>query len=94
MTNYYQLCCDHRGKVVTIYDKGGRQFYGRIVNVDHQYVYIETRQRSTSLGGFSYGYYGGGYYPYRYGHGFGYGIVPVALAAIGGFILGSAIFWW
>ncbi|MFV8826857.1 hypothetical protein [Alkalihalobacterium sp. APHAB7] len=93
--DYYQMCCKHQGKVVTIYEKCGRRHYGRIVNVDHQFVYIEPVQpRSGGLGGFSYGFYGG-YGPYGYGAGYGYGrFVPIALAAIGGFALASAFFWW
>ncbi|WP_216829119.1 hypothetical protein [Alkalihalobacterium elongatum] len=89
--DYYQMCCKHRGQVVNIFEKCGRRHYGRIVNVDHQYVYIEPVQpRSGGFGGFSYGYYGG-YWGYRP---WGYGVVPIALAAIGGFALASAFFLW
>ncbi|MDE5415025.1 MAG: hypothetical protein LPK26_12255 [Bacillaceae bacterium] len=88
--DYYQMCCKHRGKVVTIYEKCGRRHYGRIVNVDHQFVYIEpVHPHSGGLGGFSYGFYGGwGFRPW------GVGVVPIALAAIGGFALASAFLWW
>ena len=95
MSNYYyDLCCKHRGKVVHIVEKCGRSHYGRLVNVDNQFVYLEP----ISMGRddvFSYGWYSpvyGGYWGRsRYRHG---GFVPIALAAIAGFALGSALFWW
>lgn len=88
MTNIYDLCCQHRGKVVTIYDKSGRAHTGRIVNVDRQFVYIE-RHTERSIGGFGFGFGGLGW-----GWGWpGAGIIPIALAGIAGFALGS-LFWW
>lgn len=104
MSNYH-LCCQHQGKIVHIYEKSGKAHHGRIVKVDQEYVWIDPV--GTSPRGFGYGYggypaygygaYGGGYPGYGYG---GYGhvgrnpyIVPVALAAIGGFALGAAFFW-
>ena len=90
MSHYYKMCCDHKGKVVSIYEKCGRHHYGRIVNVDHNYVYIQPVDRPASTGGFSYGWGGWGGYG-----GWGYRpIVPIALAAIGGFALASAFLWW
>ncbi|WP_078552664.1 hypothetical protein [Bacillus alkalicellulosilyticus] len=101
---YYDICCQHRGKTVIIKEKCGKQHYGKIVNVDKQYVWIEPVQRGTGFGGYSYGYPGYGGYPggyYQSGYTVaGYGgypgyrpIFPVALAAIGGFALGAAFFW-
>ncbi|MCT8136641.1 hypothetical protein H1D32_02085 [Anaerobacillus sp. CMMVII] len=83
---YYDICCKHRGKVVTIYEKCGKVHVGKIVNVDHQFVYIEpTSTGVTGYGwGLGWGYPGFGYRPF----------FPIALAAIGGFALGAALFWW
>lgn len=92
--SYYEMCCQHRGKVVSIYEKSGKMHYGRIVEVDREYVWIEPTGARPR--GFGYGYYGYGGYPgYGYhGHGFHRPFwVPVALAAIGGFALGAAFFW-
>ena len=95
--SYYELCCQHKGKVVQIYEKSGKLHYGRIVEVDREYVWIDP-----SVGGprgFTYGYPGYGYGDYgHYGyhrHGFRRHpfFVPVALAAVGGFALGAAFFW-
>lgn len=87
---YYDICCRHKGKHVRIVDLSGKEYHGKIVNVDTQYVYLETENRGFS--GFGYGYGGGYYYPgyppYPYRP-----VVPIALAAIGGFALGAAFFW-
>ncbi|MCT8137193.1 hypothetical protein H1D32_05215 [Anaerobacillus sp. CMMVII] len=101
MSNY-QLCCQYKGKVVHIYEKSGKVHYGKIVEVDREYVWIEPSV-TRSPRGFGYGYpgYGGPGYAYggygAYGGGYGIGrnpyFVPVALAAIGGFALGAAFFW-
>lgn len=101
--NYYELCCQHRGRVVSIYEKTGRVHVGKIVDVDERYVWLSpTSARSR---GFGYGYQGYGYNAYSYGAGYpgygGYGpsygrnpyFAPVALAAVGGFALGAAFFW-
>ncbi|PYZ93950.1 hypothetical protein CR194_10530 [Salipaludibacillus keqinensis] len=80
------MCCRYKGKYVRITDVSGVEYRGRIVNVDRQYVYLE--QDNKGFGGFGYGYYGGYYPPPRYY----YPVVPVALAAIGGFFLGAAFF--
>ncbi|MFN7250449.1 MAG: hypothetical protein ACK4M9_06590 [Anaerobacillus sp.] len=105
----YHLCCQHRGKVVHIYEKSGKVHYGRIVEVDTEYVWID-RSVGRSPRGLAYGYPGyGGYGGYgAYGaHGVGYGgygahgagfgrnpfLAPVALAAVGGLALGAAFFW-
>lgn len=91
MTHYYHVCCEHRGKVVTIYERTGKRHVGRIVEVDKQFVYLEPT--SAGVTGYSWGYpgYGWGYRPYGYGYRPYW--VPVALAAIGGFALGAAFFW-
>ncbi|OIJ14161.1 hypothetical protein BKP35_08175 [Anaerobacillus arseniciselenatis] len=81
MSHYYDLCCKHKGQVVTIYEKTGRVHTGRIVSVDHQHVYLEPVSRGVS--GFHWGW-GWGWRPF---------IFPVALAAIGGFALGASLFW-
>ncbi|WP_280769349.1 hypothetical protein [Salipaludibacillus daqingensis] len=84
--HYYDMCCRYRGKRVRITDVSGKEYRGRIVDVDQQYVYLE--QESSGFGGFGYGYRG------YYGH-YGYyrPVFPIALAAIGGFALGAAFFW-
>ncbi|OIJ12533.1 hypothetical protein BKP37_13990 [Anaerobacillus alkalilacustris] len=86
--SYYQLCCQHKGKVVHIYEKTGKVHCGRIVEVDREYVWLDPMVRGPR--GFGYGY-GGGYGGYRYGRNPYF--VPVALAAVGGFALGAAFFW-
>ncbi|RXJ02023.1 hypothetical protein DS745_07980 [Anaerobacillus alkaliphilus] len=99
MSNYH-LCCQHRGKVVHIYEKSGKVHYGKIVDVDTEYVYIDPRV-GGGPSGFRYGYPGYGGYGHKgygaYGAGYGYGgnpyFVPVALAAVGGLALGAAFFW-
>jgi hypothetical protein len=87
MTHYYELCCKHRGQVVTIFEKCGKRHVGRIVEVDHQFVYIEPV--SGGVAGYSWGYPGWGWGP-RWGF---RPFFPVALAAIGGFALGASLFW-
>ncbi|WP_096189480.1 hypothetical protein [Evansella halocellulosilytica] len=80
-SHYYDLCCRHRGRVARITDRRGREYVGRIVNVDRTNVYLQPFGGSRQYG-FGYGYYGG-YSP----------VVPIALAAIGGFLVGTAFFW-
>lgn len=100
--SYYHLCCQHKGKVVHIYEKSGKVHYGKIVEVDREYVWIDRSigqsPRGFGYGGYSYGGYGG----YSYGGYGGYGgyghrrnpfLAPVALAAVGGLALGAAFFW-
>lgn len=87
--SYYHLCCQHKGQVVHIYEKSGKVHYGKIVEVDREYVWIDRSvaagPRGFGYGGYSYGGYGGyGRNPY---------LAPVALAAVGGFALGVAFFW-
>lgn len=78
---YYDLCCRHQGKVVTIYEKTGRVHVGRITSVDQQFVYLEPVS-------------GHGVSGFHWGWGWGWGLgIPIALAAIGGFALGTAFFW-
>ena len=91
---YYRLCCEHKGKVVRVYETSGREHVGKIMRVDEQYVWLE--RVGPGVSGYGYGYYG--YDPYA-GYGAGYGAgggfwFPVALAALGGFALGAAFFWW
>lgn len=87
---YYDLCCQHKGKVVRIHERNGRAHVGRIVEVDEKYVWIERQSREVS--GFGYGFWGPGWgWGYRRPY-YGYA-VPVALAAIGGFALGAAFLW-
>ncbi|WP_096435809.1 hypothetical protein [Alteribacter populi] len=82
--HYYNLCNRHQGRTVRIIENGGYEHVGRIVRVTPNCVYLECNRR-PGWGGFGYGY--GGYYGYRpY-------VYPVALAAIGGFVLGAALFW-
>ncbi len=83
MSHYYNLCCQHKGKVVTIYEKCGKMHVGKIVHVDHQHVYLEPMTPGVSGYGWGFGGWGWGYRPW----------FPIALAAIGGFALGSAFFW-
>ncbi|ADU31242.1 hypothetical protein Bcell_2992 [Evansella cellulosilytica DSM 2522] len=79
---YYDLCCKHRGKFVKIYCLNTRKEYvGKIVDIDRQYVWLEPSQPQTQGHGFGYGW------------GWGAGLVPISLAAIGGFALGTAFFW-
>ncbi len=90
MCQYYDLCCRHRGEVVTIFETCGKRHVGRIVQIDRRNVYIEPISRGR-VAGYSWGYYPGWGYP---GYGYYYRPwVPVALAAIGGFIVGAALFW-
>ncbi|WP_179295537.1 hypothetical protein [Bacillus sp. FJAT-45350] len=123
MNQYFDLCQRHVGQVVKIREKSGVEHYGKIVNVDQQYVYLETNSHRREFGGYGYGSFGPGFGPgvgyggfgHGHGHGYGHGAygagyghhgygagyggfgggfgVPVALAAIGGFALGSAFFW-
>jgi hypothetical protein len=86
--HYYELCCRHQGKVVTIYETCGKVHVGRIVSVDQQHVYLEPVSRGVS--GFGWGYPGYGFPFYGYRRPF---FFPVALAAIGGFALGASLFW-
>lgn len=87
--SYYHVCCQHKGKVVHIYETCGKRHYGRIVEVDKKYVWLDPMVGSPR--GFTYGY------PGYYGRGYGYRrnpyFVPVALAAVGGFALGAAFLW-
>ena len=74
MSNYH-LCCQHKGKVVHIYEKTGKVHYGKIVEVDQEFVWIDTRVSSSeSPRGFGYGYPGyGGFSGFGGGYGGGYG---------------------
>lgn len=79
--NIYQLCCQHRGKVVHLYEKSGKVHHGRIVEVENDYVWIDPRV-GTAPHGFGYGYpsYGGHAAPGAgYGaHGYGGYAAPAA----------------
>ena len=77
--NYYDLCCQHRGKVVNIVEKCGRMHSGEIIDVDKTYVYIKPVQ--GGLEGYRYGFgpgfgaggFGPGFGAGGFGHGFGAG---------------------
>ncbi|QKS71815.1 hypothetical protein FLK61_34670 [Paenalkalicoccus suaedae] len=75
---YYSLCCQNHGRHANITDIQGNTFSGKIVNVDQHNVYIQQGNRY-------------GYNPNYYGY--QSPVIPVALAAIGGFALGAAFFW-
>ncbi|MDG5786827.1 hypothetical protein QA612_04930 [Evansella sp. AB-P1] len=107
--SYYDLCCQHQGQVVQITEKCGKIHVGKIAKVDSSYVWIEPTHRGHGFGYGYPGYWGPGYGAGGYGAPAGYGaggpgyggggftnnpyFVPVALAGIGGFALGSAFFW-
>jgi len=57
--NYYDICCQHKGKVVQIKEKSGNLHVGKIAYVDPTYVWLE---RTNNGNGFGYGYDGYGYY--------------------------------
>ena len=79
MTNYYDLCCRYRGRYVNIYDRNGVRYHGRIVDVDNEFVWLDTGcQRYRPCG------FGLGFFPF----------FPIALATIGGIALASLFFWW
>lgn len=80
--NYYNLCCQHRGKLVTIRDRAGKIHRGRITRVTRSHVYLSP-SGGRGLGGYGWGYYGAGY-------GYGY---AVPLAFIAGFALGGLLWW-
>ncbi|MBB5174365.1 hypothetical protein [Texcoconibacillus texcoconensis] len=91
----YDFCCKSYGKIVYLREHCGRVHCGRVVAVDPDYVWLEPIPcPGPGPGpGFGYGFAGGGY---GAGGGFGSGggtWFPVALAAVGGFALGSAFFW-
>jgi hypothetical protein len=87
-SQYYDLCCKHHGRVVTIRERNGNKHVGRIAEINRTHVYLElvSPQSRRNLGGFGYGFY----HPYGFGR---RRFVPIALAAIGGFALGAAFFW-
>lgn len=66
--NYYHLCCQHKGKVVSIYEKSGRVHVGKIEHVDQEYVWLSPTSQGPR--GFGYGYHGYGYDAYSYGGGY------------------------
>ncbi|GAE34295.1 hypothetical protein [Halalkalibacter akibai] len=84
--SYYDLCCRYRGKVVTISCLDGKRYTGTITHVTDTHVYLQPTGTSQ-FGGFGYGWGWGWGRP-----GFGLGF-PIALAAIGGLALGSALWW-
>ncbi|WLV25588.1 hypothetical protein QR721_05110 [Aciduricibacillus chroicocephali] len=88
---YYQLCNRHKGKPVVIREKGGKVHRGIIERVDRNYVYLRPVNAGRGIGGFGSGYYYGPGYGYGYGYGYGWG--RVALGAIAGFALATALFW-
>ena len=52
---YYDLCCKHKGKVVRIYDRYGREYVGRISHTDRDYVWLEPVH--SGAGGFGFGFF-------------------------------------
>ena len=62
--NYYDLCCQHKGKIVQIKEKCGNVHIGRIAHVDQENVWLE---RTNTGSGFGYGHGGHGYYG-QYGY--------------------------
>ncbi|MDQ0256553.1 hypothetical protein J2S74_003973 [Evansella vedderi] len=79
---YYDLCCKHKGRVVRITDRTGRVYTGKIMHVDRTHVWLEP---THPAGGYGFGW--------GWGWGWGGPWIPVALAGIGGFALGAALFW-
>ncbi|MFC0559750.1 hypothetical protein [Halalkalibacter alkalisediminis] len=82
--SYYDLCCRYRGKVVTITCLDRKTYSGTITHVTDTHVYLQPTG-GRQFGGFGYGW-GYGYRPWGWGF-------PIALAAIGGFALGAALWW-
>lgn len=76
---YYDLCCKHKGRVVRIHDRSGKEYCGKIMRVDQTYVWLQPVNPAS--------------YGFSYGWGWGGPWVPIALAGIGGFALGAALFW-
>jgi small nuclear ribonucleoprotein (snRNP)-like protein len=96
VSNYYELAKEHQGQRVTITDVSGTTYTGKLVNVDSGHVYLELEQAGEQEsydrnGGYGYGYYQP---PYPPSCGPSNNVVPIALAAIGGFALASAFFLW
>ncbi|GAE24533.1 hypothetical protein JCM9140_469 [Halalkalibacter wakoensis JCM 9140] len=78
--NYYDLCCRYKGQVVTISCHDGKKYCGTITHVTDTHVYLQPS--GSHFGGFGYGW----------GAGWGWGL-PIALGAIGGLALGTALWW-
>ncbi|MHB8126534.1 MAG: hypothetical protein ACYDEJ_13010 [Desulfitobacteriaceae bacterium] len=57
--DYYSQCQRYRGRAVEIRTHDGRIHRGIIGDVDYDRVYLQPLGATRSLGGFSYGYYGG-----------------------------------
>ncbi|HHY22275.1 MAG TPA: DUF1517 domain-containing protein [Bacilli bacterium] len=88
VSRYYDLCCRYRGRYVNIYDHNGVRYYGRIVDVDDEFVWLDGYRRNRIRGfGSGFGYYPGWYYPGGF-------VFPLALGAIGGLALASLFFLW
>ncbi|OLS33713.1 hypothetical protein [Bacillus sp. MRMR6] len=81
--NYYALCQKYKGRAVEIRTRDGRVHRGIIQRVGMNQVYLQPIGRRRNLGGFGYGWYGGGW-------GFGWG---VALGAIASLALLPFFFW-
>ncbi|MFA9555919.1 hypothetical protein ACERII_01230 [Evansella sp. AB-rgal1] len=84
--NYYDLCCQHQGQVVSITETCGKQHVGKIVKVDPKNVWLEPARREH---GFGYGYqYQYGYQGYQGYQGYGaagYGTPGYGAPAYGGY---------
>lgn len=80
----YNQCCSYKGRYVNLQHKNGQSYYGRVVNVDSEHVYLDMGRGGGR--GYGYGYYGG--------YGYGNNVVPFAFGAIAGLALAGAFFFW
>jgi hypothetical protein len=80
--NYYDLCCRHHGRFVTIRDRFGRVYNGRIIRVSRTHVFLQPRG-PRNLGGFGFGFWS----PFGF-----FSPFAIPLAFIAGFALGGLFF--
>ncbi|WP_010677965.1 hypothetical protein [Bacillus timonensis] len=81
---YHSLCNRYRGRAVEIRLRDGRVHRGVIHRVTGDRVFLRPMGPRRNLGGFGYGYYGGGF------AGFGVGF---AIGAIVGITLLGGLWW-
>ncbi|MCG7345937.1 hypothetical protein MHZ92_17635 [Sporosarcina sp. ACRSL] len=81
---YHALCTRHIGRAVVIGTHDGRTHRGIIRSVRGGRVFLEPFGRRRGLGGFGYGYYGGGAFAFGAG---------IAIGAIASFALLPFFFW-